>query len=72
MYVDNYVKTALLIEGNTDPTFEELDAAVTATGYSGYVSFEYHMMKTGGSGGEEIEPEPEPEPEELKKSKPRR
>ena len=76
MYVDNYVKTALRIEGNTDPTFDELDAAVTATGYSGYVSLEYHIMKTSGSGepdpDEKPDPEPEPEPEALKKSKPRR
>ena len=70
MYVDNYVKTALQIEGNTDPTFDELDAAVTATGYSGYVSLEYHIIKTGGSA--KPEPEPEPEPEALKKSKARR
>ena len=70
VYVCNSVKTQLGIEGSTDPTYEELDAAVTATGYSGYVSLEYHIIKTEGSA--QPEPEPEPEPEALKKSKPRR
>jgi len=73
IYVDNYVKTALQIEGNTDPTYEELDAAVTATGYSGYVSLEYHIIKNGGPDPKpDPEPEPDPDPEAIKKSKPRR
>ena len=54
MYLDNYVKLALGLEGNPDPTQAEIEAAVTATGYTGYVSMEYDLQKT---------PDPEPEPE---------
>ena len=74
MYVCNSIKSALLITGNTDPTFDELDAAVTATGYSGFVSLEYHLMKQGGSSEPEPDPDPDPDPdpEAIKKSKPRR
>ena len=57
MYVDNYIKTALGIEGNTDPTQAEREAAVAATGYTGYVSMEFDAQKASP------EPEPEPEPE---------
>ena len=52
MYVVNHAKIALGLEGNTDPTQAELEAAVTATGYTGYVSMEYDLQKT---------PEPEPD-----------
>ena len=62
MYVDNYIKTALGIEGNTDPTQAELEAAVSATGYAGYVSMEYELQKTP-------EPEQEPEVKTTKSSK---
>ena len=62
MYVDNYIKIALGIEGNTDPTQAELEAAVSATGYKGYVSMEYELQKTpdtpdttsGGSGADTV------------------
>ena len=62
MYVDNVTKLALGLEGNTDPTQAELEAAVTATGYTGYVSMEYDLQKTpeapettsGGSGTDTV------------------
>ena len=62
MYVDNVAKLALGLEGNTDPTQAELEAAVTATGYTGYVSMEYDLQKTppapdttsGGSGADTV------------------
>ena len=56
MYLDNYVKLALGLEGYPDPTQAEIEAAVTATGYTGYISMEYDLQVTP-------EPEPEPEPE---------
>jgi len=43
MYLTNHVKTALHLEGYPDPTQAEIEAAVTATGYTGYVSLEYHL-----------------------------
>ena len=59
MYVCNVTKNALGLTGVTDPTQEQLDAAVTATGYTGFVSLEYHVDKAG----ETPEPEPEPDPD---------
>ena len=56
MYLDNHVKLALHLEGYPDPTQAEIEAAVAATGYTGYVSLEYDLQKTPA-------PEPEPEPE---------
>lgn len=56
MYVDNVTKNALGLTGVTNPTQAELEAAVTATGYTGYVSMEFDAQKAS-------EPEPEPEPE---------
>ena len=41
MYVDNVTKLALGLEGNTDPTQAELEAAVAATGYTGYVAADF-------------------------------
>ena len=59
VYVCNAQKLALGLEGVPNPTYEEIDAAVTATGYTGFVSLEYHVDKAG----EAPEPEPEPDPE---------
>ena len=61
VYVCNAQKLALGLEGVTNPTYEQVDAAVTATGYTGYVSLEYEL-ESGSNGGEtpdEIEPDPE-------------
>ena len=71
MYVCNTIKNALSITGTTDPTQEQLEAAVAATGYTGFVSLEYHLNNPP-SPGPEPEPEPDPDPEAIKKSKPRR
>ena len=60
MYVDNVTKNALGLTGVTNPTQAELEAAVAATGYTGYVSMEYEAQKT---------PEPEPEVKAAKSSK---
>lgn len=57
VYVCNVTKNALGLTGVTNPTQEQLDAAVTATGYTGFVSLEYHVVKAGET------PEPEPEPD---------
>ena len=46
MYLNNHVKIALGLEGNPDPTQAEIEAAVAATGYTGYVSMEYDLQKT--------------------------
>ena len=62
MYIDNVTKNALGLTGVTNPTQAELEAAVTATGYTGYVSMEYELQKTpeepetqsGGSGTDTV------------------
>ena len=62
VYVCNAQKLALGLEGVPNPTYEQVDAAVTARDYKGFVSLEYHVEKAGGGGGEtpdEIEPDPE-------------
>ena len=59
MYVCNVTKNALGLTGVTDPTQDELEVAVAATGYTGYVSLEYHVEKAG----EKPEPEPDPDPD---------
>ena len=41
MYLDNYVRLALGLEGTPDPSQAVVAAAVTKTGYKGYVSPEY-------------------------------
>lgn len=53
VYVCNAQKLALGLEGTPNPTYEEIDAAVTATKYTGFVSLEYHVDKAGGSPGPE-------------------
>ena len=45
VYVCNAQKLALGLEGVPNPTYEEIDAAVTATSYTGFVSLEYHAEK---------------------------
>ena len=56
MYLANHVKLALGLEGYPDPTQAEIEAAVTATGYTGYVSMEYDLQKTSEpeEGGEAL------------------
>ena len=41
VYLDNYVRLALGLEGTPDPSQAVVAAAVTKTGYKGYVSPEY-------------------------------
>ena len=60
VYVCNAQKLALGLEGVPNPTFDEVDAAVSATGYTGFVALEYHVEKAGL---DTPEPEPEPDPE---------
>ena len=54
MYLANHVKLALGLEGYPDPTQAEIEAAVTATGYTGYVSMEYDLQKTSEPEGEAL------------------
>ena len=63
VYVCNAQKLALGLEGVPNPTYEQVDAAVTATGYTGFVALEYHVVKAGETPEPEPEPEPDPEPE---------
>ena len=57
MYLTNVERLALGLEGTPDPTLAQVQAAVTATGYKGYVSFDYVSPPapvkggTGGTGG---------------------
>ena len=57
VYVCNAQKLALGLEGVPNPTYEQVDEAVTATDYKGFVSIEYHVEKAGET------PEPEPDPD---------
>jgi hypothetical protein len=57
MYLTNVARLALHLEGTPDPSLAVVQAAVTATGYKGYVSMEYVAVPaptkggTGGGGG---------------------
>jgi hypothetical protein len=54
MYLTNVERLALGLEGTPDPTQAQVQAAVTATGYKGYVSFDYVAaapVKSGGGAG---------------------
>jgi hypothetical protein len=56
MYLCNHVRLALHLEGTPDPSLTVVQAAVTATGYTGYVApgFVAAAPKAGGgtsSGG---------------------
>ena len=41
MYLVNHVRLALGLEGTPDPTQTQVQAAVAATGYTGYVAEDY-------------------------------
>jgi hypothetical protein len=54
MYLCNYTALALGLEGNPDPSLAVVQAAVTKTGYAGYVCPEFKAAapaSTGGTGG---------------------
>jgi hypothetical protein len=54
MYLTSAVRLALGLEGTPDPSLAVVQAAVTATGYKGYVSMEYVAPPApakGGTGG---------------------
>lgn len=56
MYLANHVRLALGLEGTPDPTNAQVQAAVAATGYTGYVAEDYTSpapapAKSGGSSG---------------------
>ena len=63
VYVCNAQKLALGLEGVTDPTYQQVDEAVAATDYKGFVSLDYHVEKAGGGS-------PGPEYEELEMTTP--
>ena len=60
VYVCNAQKLALGLEGVPNPTYEQVDAAVTATGYTGFVALEYHVEKAGEA------PKPDPDADKGK------
>ena len=79
MYLGNVERLALGLEGTPNPTYEQVDAAVTATGYTGFVSLEYHIDKAeleGGDGGEggggEVDPPVDPDGDLVKTKKARK
>jgi len=45
MYLPNFIKLQLGLEGYTNPSQAELEAAVTKTGYKGFVSLDYEAQK---------------------------
>ena len=55
MYLANHVRLALGLEGTPDPSLAVIQAAVTKTGYGGYVAMEYvapaPAAAKGGTGG---------------------
>ena len=51
MYLANHVRLALGLEGTPDPSLAVVQAAVTATGYTGYVSMEYVAPTKAGTHG---------------------
>ena len=57
MYLCNHVRLAIGLEGTPDPSNAVVQAAVTASGYTGYVSEDYvapaapTKTRTGGGGG---------------------
>jgi hypothetical protein len=55
MYLCNHTRLALGLEGTPDPSQAVVGAAVTKTGYKGYVSPDYKAaaapVSTGGTGG---------------------
>ena len=65
MYLDNHVKLALHLEGYPDPTQAEIEAAVTATGYTGYVSMEYEQQKSAAGGTFSVKPGAVPVPDMI-------
>lgn len=63
MYVCNVTKNALGLTGTTNPTQKELEAAVTATGYKGFISMEYEIQAKGETPAPDPDPDPIPDPE---------
>ena len=62
IYITNYVALALGLEGYPDPPLSVVQAAVTKTGYAGYVAPDFKAaapVSTGGTGGP---PPPPPVP----------
>ena len=55
MYLCNHTRLALGLEGTPDPSQAVVAAAVTKTGYKGYVAPDYKAAaapaSTGGTGG---------------------
>jgi hypothetical protein len=51
MYLCNHTRLALGLEGTPDPSLAVVQAAVTKTGYAGYVAMEYTAPPKGGGPG---------------------
>jgi len=55
MYLTNFVRLAIGLEGTPDPSNAVVQAAVTASGYTGYVAEDYvapaPAPTKGGTGG---------------------
>ena len=45
MYLPNFIKLQLGLEGYPNPSQAEIEAAVTKTGYKGFVSLDYEAQK---------------------------
>ena len=45
MYLPNFIKLQLGLEGYPNPSQAEIEAAVTETGYKGFVSLDYEAQK---------------------------
>ena len=59
MYLNNHVRLALGLEGTPDPTQAVVAAAVTKTGYKGYVAPDFKVAAPKPAGGPPPAP-PEP------------
>jgi hypothetical protein len=51
MYLCNHVRLALRLEGTPDPSLAVVQAAVTKTGYTGYVAPGYAAAAPKAGGG---------------------
>ena len=45
MYLPNFIKLQLGLEGCPNPSQAEIQAAITRTGYKGFVSLDYEAQK---------------------------
>ena len=60
MYLCNHVRLALRLEGTPDPSLTVVQAAVTKTGYTGYVAPGYVAAAPAAAGGGAPPPPPAP------------